>query len=210
MLYTIGVSQNNKVDMDSKIQELTDKVYNEGVLKGKEEAERIIQLAQEKASKIEAEANEQAKRILLNAEQKSGEIRQNVERELRLQATQIIEATRASLVEELTGKIATENIQAMKATPETIQRIILEIVKGFDLNKGVEISTPLAQELETYFAQNARELLERGVTIRHISGQSANYTLRPSDGSFKLEIGEDTFLELFKSLLRPQLSQQLF
>ena len=40
--------------MENKIQELTDKIYREGVEKGNEEAQRLIANAQEEAKKIVA------------------------------------------------------------------------------------------------------------------------------------------------------------
>lgn len=38
--------------MENKIQELTDKIYREGVEKGNEEAQRLIANAQEEAKKL--------------------------------------------------------------------------------------------------------------------------------------------------------------
>ena len=43
--------------MENKIQELTDKIYREGVEKGNEEARKIIAEAQEKANKIIEDAH---------------------------------------------------------------------------------------------------------------------------------------------------------
>lgn len=196
--------------MDTQIQALTEKVYNEGVNKGKEEATRLIEEAKAYAAKLEAEAKTRAEKIVRDAECQSNELKQNTERELRLQANQLIDATRASLIEQLTGEIATANVQAMQTNPEFIQSVILELVKGFDISKGVEVSTSIAEKLEAYFAQNAKHLLEQGVTIKQVAGKTTDFTLRQVDGSFKLQIGEAEFAELFKSILRPQLAQQLF
>lgn len=196
--------------MDSKIQELTDKVYQEGVVKGNAEAERIIAEAKTQAEELIASATKRADEILASANRQSDEKKQNTERELQLYAAQLVEATQASLTSELTGKIASENVSALATNPEFIQQFMLELVKGFDLNKGVEITGANATTLEQYFASNARELLERGVTIKNVAGKSTDFTIRPKDGGFKLQIGEAEFLELFKSFLRPQLSEQLF
>ena len=38
--------------MENKIQELTDKIYREGVEKGNEEAQRLISSARDEAAKI--------------------------------------------------------------------------------------------------------------------------------------------------------------
>ena len=52
--------------MDTKIQELTDKIYKEGVEKGNEEAGRIIADANAQKQAILTEAEAEAKRIVVN------------------------------------------------------------------------------------------------------------------------------------------------
>lgn len=196
--------------MDSKIQALTDKVYNEGVLKGNAEADKIIAAAEARISARETEAKQKAEEIIRTAQRQAEELKQNTERELQLYATQLVEATRAAVVSELSGTIASNNVQALGTNPEFIQAFVLDLVKGFDVNRGVEISGANAEKLEAYFASNARDLIEKGVTIKSVAGKNTEFTLRPVDGSFKLQIGESEFLDLFKSFLRPQLAQQLF
>ena len=57
--------------MDTKIQELTDKIYKEGVEKGNEEAGRIIADANAQKQAILTEAEAEAKRIVAQADRKS-------------------------------------------------------------------------------------------------------------------------------------------
>ena len=53
--------------MENKIQELTDKIYREGVEKGNEEALRLINEARMQAAKIVAEAQKEAEAIVTTA-----------------------------------------------------------------------------------------------------------------------------------------------
>ena len=53
--------------MENKIQELTDKIYKEGVEKGNEEAQRLIANAQEEARKIITDAQKQADSIMMSS-----------------------------------------------------------------------------------------------------------------------------------------------
>ena len=46
--------------MENKIQELTDKIYREGVEKGNEEAQRLVSNAREEAAKIIEDARKEA------------------------------------------------------------------------------------------------------------------------------------------------------
>ena len=196
--------------MDSQIQALTEKVYQEGVLKGEQEAAKILADANAQAEQVERDARARAEQIIAEAQRSASELKSNTERELKLNASKLIEATKASIVDVLAGRIAGDSVQALTANPELLQRVVLEIAKGFDLKHGVEITSSQAEELKAYFAQNAKALLEEGLTIKQVAGKATQYTIRPQNGSFKVEIGEQEFVELFKSILRPQLVQELF
>lgn len=196
--------------MDSQIQALTEKVYQEGVLKGEQEAAKILADANAQAEQVERDARARAEQIIAEAQRSASELKSNTERELKLNASKLIEATKASIVDVLAGRIAGDSVQALTANPELLQRVVLEIAKGFDLKHGVEITSSQAEELKAYFAQNAKALLEEGLTIKQVAGKATQYTIRPQNGSFKVEIGEQEFIELFKSILRPQLAQELF
>ena len=196
--------------MDSQIQALTEKVYQEGVLKGEQEAAKILAAANAQAEQVERDARTRAEQIIAEAQRSASELKSNIERELKLNASKLIEATKASIVDVLAGRIAGDSVQALTANPELLQRVVLEIAKGFDLKHGVEITSSQAEELKAYFAQNAKALLEEGLTIKQVAGKATQYTIRPQNGSFKVEIGEQEFVELFKSILRPQLAQELF
>ncbi|MGP1500111.1 MAG: hypothetical protein ACTTIW_06880 [Porphyromonas sp.] len=196
--------------MDSQIQALTEKVYQEGVLKGEQEAAKILADANAQAEQVERDARARAEQIIAEAQRSASELKSNTERELKLNASKLIEATKASIVDVLAGRIAGDSVQALTANPELLQRVVLEIAKGFDLKHGVEITSNQAEELKAYFAQNAKALLEEGLTIKQVAGKATQYTIRPQNGSFKVEIGEQEFIELFKSILRPQLAQELF
>ena len=50
--------------MENKIQELTDKIYREGVEQGNEEAQKLIVKAQEEAQKIVENAQKEADSIV--------------------------------------------------------------------------------------------------------------------------------------------------
>ena len=196
--------------MDSQIQALTEKVYQEGVLKGEQEAAKILADANAQAEQVERDARARAEQIIAEAQRSASELKSNTERELKLNASKLIEAIKASIVDVLAGRIAGDSVQALTANPELLQRVVLEIAKGFDLKHGVEITSSQAEELKAYFAQNAKALLEEGLTIKQVAGKATQYTIRPQNGSFKVEIGEQEFVELFKSILRPQLAQELF
>ena len=70
--------------MENKIQELTDKIYREGVEKGNEEAQRLIANAQDEAKKIIEDARKEAESIVAASRKSADELADNTKSELKL------------------------------------------------------------------------------------------------------------------------------
>ena len=195
--------------MDTKIQELTDKIYKEGVEKGKVEAERIVKDAQLQKEKLIADAEAQAKQIVAAAEKQSAEMKKNAEAELKLFAMQSIEALKSEITNLITGKVVSANVKAAMADGAFMQKVIVELVRNWGSDDLV-IQSSDAAELEKYFMSNAKYLLDKGVQIQQVNGKKASFTIAPADGSYKVSFGEEEFVEYFKEFLRPQLIDALF
>ena len=201
----------NPYSMDAKIQELTEKIYNEGVEKGQTEANRLIAEAEAKAQKIEAEAKHKAEEYLKNAEQRASELRQHTEAELQLYASQLVDSLRSSIADQIQGSVAQSSVKAITEDKDFLQGFVSKLAERFDLQRGIEITTADADALRAYFTANAKSLLEEGkVRIRAVAGKPTDFTIAPQDGSFKVQFGQAEFLELFKSFLRPELTKMLF
>ncbi len=196
--------------MDAKIQELTEKIYNEGVKQGQAEAERLIAEAEARAKKIEADAIARSEEIIRSAEHRASELKKNTESELRLYTAQLVESLKSSISDQIQGEVAKNSVQALSSDPTFIQGFILKIAEHFDLTQGVEISTADAEGLRSYFTSHAKALLESGISIRSVAGKPSDFTIAPQDGSFKVQFGEAEFIELFKSFLRPEMNRMLF
>ena len=195
--------------MDTKIQELTDKIYKEGVEKGNEEAGRIIADANAQKQAIVSEAEAEAKRIVAAAQKQAAELKKNTEAELKLFATQV-EALKSEVVNLITGKITSSNVKAIVSDTAFMQKVILEMAKEWAKKEAITIQTADADALTKYFEANAKSLLDGGVKIEKVSGKKADFTIIPADGSYKVSFGEDEFVAFFKEFLRPGLVEMLF
>jgi len=200
--------------MDTKIQELTDKIYREGLFrsveKGNEEAGKILAVAKEKEESIIREAENRATQILAEAEKKASELKKNTEAELRLFASQAVEALKSEVTNLVTDKIVTNSVKAATADVAFMQQTILETAKEWVKNENITIQSADAKTLTDYFKANAKELLDKGVKIEQINGKKASFTLAPSDGAYKISFGDEEFVAYFKEFLRPQLIEMLF
>ena len=64
------------------------------------------------------------------------------------------------------------------------------------------ISAPEADKLKAYFASHAKELLDKGLTIQKINGKDVLFSVSPADGSYKINFGEEEFINYLKDFLR--------
>ncbi len=193
-----------------KIQELTSKLYAEGVEKGKQEAEKIIAEANAQKKQILDEATTKAQEIIATAEKQSAEMRSHTEAELKLFAAQAIEALKTEITNLITDKLASDNVKAAMQDQTFIQKIIVELVRNWSKNEKLTIGVQNSKDIENYIASNAKDILDKGLKIESVNGIKSGFTLSPEDGSYKVKFGEEEFIEYFKEFLRPQVQKLLF
>jgi V/A-type H+-transporting ATPase subunit E len=193
-----------------KIQELTEKIYREGVEKGQAEADRIIGEAKQSAEQIIAEAREQAKAIEAQAQKKAGELDANAKSELKLYTSQALNALKSEIVNVLTDKISKDAAANLAADKNFLGQFAVTLAGKWAENEAVVLSSSEAESLKSYFAAQAKELLDKGVTINKVNGKDTLLTISPADGSYKVNFGKEEFEAYFKNFLRPQLIDMLF
>jgi V/A-type H+-transporting ATPase subunit E len=197
--------------MDVKIQELTDKIYREGVEKGNEEAGRIIAEANEQKRSILKDAEVEAERIVATAEKNAAGLKKKAESEIKWYTAQFLEDLKSEIVDLITGRIITSSVQPLTQDKAYMQQMMLEIAKGWAGEEGLTIQSAAADTLLAYFEANAKDILDHGnVKIEKINGKPTSFTIMPSDGTYKVNFGEDEFMAFFEELLRPQLIELLF
>lgn len=193
-----------------KLEELTSKIYAEGVEKGNAEAKEIVAKANEQAQAIVAEANKQAEQIIAQANQKAQELDKNTRSELKMFAEQSVNALKTQVTNLLTDQIAQDSVKAATADAKFMQGVILKLVDAMAKDGNVVVDAKDAEALKAYFAANAKALLEKGVAINEVKGLKTDFQIAPAKGGYKLTFGDAEFVAYFKEFLRPQLIEMLF
>lgn len=196
--------------MENKIQELTDKIYREGVEKGNVEAQKLIEKAQEDAKKIVEDAHKEAETILLNARKAADELAENTKSELKLFAGQAINALKSEIATLVTNQLVDADVKAFAANKDFLNAFIVALASKWSENEPIVIGAADAESLKKYFAAKAKSLLDKGIKIEQVNGTKTFFTVSPADGSYKVNFGEEEFMNYFKEFLRPQLVEMLF
>lgn len=193
-----------------KIQELTEKIYHEGVEKGQQEADRLIAEAKAQAEKIVAEAKEQAQAIENVAKRKATELETNTKNELKLYTGQALNALKSEVANVLTDKVVGQDVEKLVQDKDFLGKFAVSLAEKWTGNEPAVISTKDAEGLKAYFMKHAKDLLDKGVRIEKVNGIDTLFTIQPEDGSYKVQFGKEEFETYFKAFLRPQLVDMLF
>lgn len=193
-----------------KIQELTEKIYREGVEKGRAEAERIIEAAKEEAQQILEAARQQAETVQQQARKQAEETDANTRNELRLFISQALNALKSEITNVLSDQVVSDSVQKMTADSNFLKKFALGLASKWAESEPVTISTGDAEGLKAYFAKEAKDILDKGVKIEQVNNIKTLFTIAPQDGSYKVEFGKEQFESYFKAFLRPQLVEMLF
>ena len=196
--------------MENKIQELTDKIYREGVEKGNEEAQKLIAKAQEEAKRIIEDAHKEADSIVATAHKSADELAENTKSELKLFAGQAVNALKSEIATLVTDNIVNADVKAFAANKDYLNAFIVALASKWSVTEPIVISTADAEGLTIYFAAKAKDLLDKGVKIEQVNGIKTLFSVSPADGSYKVNFGEEEFMNYFKEFLRPQLVEMLF
>lgn len=193
-----------------KIQELTDKLYREGVEKGAAEGRRLVEQAQEEAGRLIDEARKESDSIVAQAFRKAQEMEANTRSELRLYAGQALEALKSEIVNVISDKLVKEAVGSFIDDKDFMGKFMVTLAQHWTKDEGVTISASDAGALTDYFKAHAKALLDRGVKIEKVNGRKASFSVAPADGSYKVNFGEAEFEAYFKDFLRPKLIEMLF
>ena len=197
--------------MQNKLQDLTDQLYNEGLAKGREEGERILEEARAEAEKTVEEARRKADEILVKAGKEADDIKSKAESDVRMASAQALQATRKCIEELIVAKADT---QADTSDPEFLKEIIRSVAGSFSAtaDSGVALVLPesLQAKLEPWVKGELSQTLASPVEVSFSKKLGGGFTIAPRDGSYYISFSDKAFNELIAEYLRPVTRKLLF
>ena len=202
--------------MTNKILELTEKIYNEGVVKAKVYAKQIIADSKKEAAEIIKSAKKEELAILEEAKIKAAELKKNTDSEIQLAARQFM----SNFKQQITNVITTSQVETpvKKAfnNNEFIKSIILTIIKNWNPQKPEELKLSILlplndeKELIDFFESQAIKTLNQGVDIQFDTKTTNGFKIGPKDGSYKISFSDKDFENYFKGYIKERTKNLLF
>lgn len=193
--------------MDDKLNLITQKLYNEGVEKAREEAEKILQQAKEEADKIVSDSKSEALNIVSSAKKEAEDIKHKTVAELKLSGDQAMAALKHDVTELISDKIASKATKDSFEDNEFIKKLILAVVEKWNeaegsLDLNVILSEDIKETTEQYFASHQKALLDKGIEFKSGGDEAKGFVVQPKDGSYQINFTDEVFVDFFRNYLR--------
>ena len=197
-----------------KLQELTQKLYEEGLAKGKQDGEALLQKAQSEAEGIVKQAQEEAEAILAKARKDAEDFKVKVEGDVKMAAQQAVQATRTDIENLVVSKVVDGTVDKALANEDYIKGIITAVAQKFSADEPADLSLVLPESLkkslEPFVKNELGKLLGKGVDASFSKKVAGGFKIGPKDGGYFVNLTDDTFKELIGSYLRPATKKLLF
>lgn len=198
-----------------KLQELTRKLYDEGLAKGKEEGEAIVAEARTRADEILGNARKEADGIVAAARKEAEELSSKINGDLRMATAECVQATRHDIEHLVITSLVDAPVAAALSAPDFVKEVIRSVAVRFNALEPQELSVILPETLkgkglEEFVGGELSKLLGKGVEASFSKKVSGGFRIAPKDGSYFVSFTDETFKELIGEYLRPATKKLLF
>jgi V/A-type H+-transporting ATPase subunit E len=200
---------------NKKLQELTEKLYNKGLEKGRSEADRLVADAREEAAKILADAKAEAEVIAKAAEARAEDIAKNAMTEITLAGRQAVSKIKSELAEAVIFKSTGEAVKAASMDVAFVKDMLLAVAQNWNASTSeISLKALLPEqkraELDAAMQKSAAELLKAGVEVGYSKDVKSGFKVGEKNGGYYISFTDESFDALLKEYLREKVSNMLY
>ena len=203
--------------MTDKLEKLTKQIYDEGVGKAKEEAAKIIAVAEAEKKKVLRAARQEAEDITATARKESEDLKKRAESEIRMASQQSLALLRQKITEMIAVSVAESSAKGLLDDPEFLKKTLLVIMKewasmGCDAGQQFFIRLPanLQKDIQDYFLEKGKQELDKNLKIEFDENIKSGFVITPKEGNYRIGFTEDDFKSLIMYFLRPKMKEFLY
>jgi len=203
--------------MEAKLQELTGRIYREGVERARTDADALLHSAESDAAAILQKARDEAQAIREQSLKEAEDLKARVLADVKVAGTQLVSSFRQEVIEAMTHAAFGKDTNAALAKTDFVANLIHETVLGY--TKGgfggaadLSILLPEAQrkDLEAAFGSKLKTLLDQGLAISFSNRIENGFRIAAANGSWTVSFTEADFAALFAGFLKRKARDILF
>lgn len=202
--------------MQNKLQELTQKLYSEGLSKGKKEAEEIVVKAHEEAKEIISQAKKESEEIIQKTKKEAEEYRLKIDNEIRMASKQALTKVRQTIEELVIAKSVGQPVEESLKGDDFLEKILIEAIRSFNPSSNeavsLEVLLPESQKerFDTFIKNKISKELQSGLEFKFDNKTGSGFKIGPKGEGYHLSFGEVEFLGLLSQYLKPLTRSFLF
>ncbi len=202
--------------MENKLQELTNKLYQEGLAKGKEEADILLEKAKEEALTIVQEARKEATWIVDRAEQEAAEHKEQVENEIKMASRHTISVLKKKIKDMVVFKALEGPTKKAMEDDVFVQDIISTLVQSFKPEDAgsMALEVVLPQSKKESFAgflkSRTSEIFDKGLKVTFTEDMENGFVIEPAGGGYQIRFTDKDFMALFNKYVSPETQSLLY
>lgn len=202
--------------MENKLQQLTRKLYDEGLEKGRAEADKLVADAKLEAENILAEARREAEQILKQAQSKAEDVEKNTQTEITLAGKQAVARIKSEIASLIVTKATQKSVSEAVIDPAFIKEMLLTAAQNWSGDNAgkVELEAMLpasmCEKLDGSIEQYTKELLSAGIEFGYSESVKSGFKIGEKDGGFYISFSDADVEALLSGYLRDKVSEMLF
>ena len=200
---------------NNKLQELTQKLYNDGLERGRAEAERLVAEAKESAAQIIADAKAEAEAIAKVAEDRAEDVAKNAMTEIALAGRQAMTKIKAELAEAVIMKTTGAAVKSATMDAAFVKDMLLAMANNWtsstvDVSLKALLPEEKRAELDKVMQASVAELAKAGIEVGYTKDIKTGFKLGEKNGGYYIAFTDESFDALLKEYLREKVSNLLF
>lgn len=195
--------------MEAKLDGLIEKLKQDGIEQGKQQAEEIIREAKQKAEQIITDAKKEAEKLIADGEKQANQFRFNAEADIAQAARNAELLVKENIMKmfdsifknEVKGQLKDEFLASL------IQKLVTEWVKGKDVE--IIVSEEDKKNLEKLLFKGLKKEMRNTITLRVSPQVTSGFRIGIKDESVFYDFTDEAIADVLKMLINPKLKQLL-
>lgn len=201
--------------MENKLQELTDKLYNEGLAKGKKDADNLLSQAKEQAEEIMARAKAQAESIVAAARKEADDLKVRVEGDIKMASSQSLAALRSKIENMIEAGAVGSKVDEALSDKKFVGSLISTVASAFKADGStadLEVILPsqMKSKLNDFLAGSIDAELAKSLSFSFSDSIGGGFRIAPKGKGYYIDFSDESFKELLGGYLRPATTKILF
>lgn len=202
--------------MQNKLQELTDKLYNEGLSKGKQEADEMVAKAKREAATILNEAKSDSEKIISQAKKEAADLKQKMEAEIQMAFRQTITSLKNQIENTLISNSINKHVSSVSDNTSFLKDLIIAAISAFNPKGSEMVSLSLLlpenkrADLDSFIMNESTRQMMEGVEVKFENKLKNGFKIGPAKEGYHISFTDKDLQLLFSEYLKPKTREFLF